>query len=69
MNLEIWGDWEASLSQFVTCDDQGASLPQSEWKVTKGLLYLGTWGDWEVFLFESWIATTKGLLYLNLNGR
>ena len=25
--------------------DQVASLPRSKWKVTKGLLYLGTWGD------------------------
>ena len=51
------------------CDDQGASLPRSCWKVTKGLLYLGTWGNWEASLSQSWIVTIKGLLYLDLNGR
>ena len=43
LNLEVWGDWEASLSQFesggdweaslsqsICGEDQGASLPQSE---------------------------------------
>ena len=32
--------------------DQRAFLPLSEPKVTKGLLYLGTWGDWEASLFQ-----------------
>ena len=41
----------------VVCD-QRAFLPQSWWKVTKGLLYL-----------ETLIVATKGLLYLDLDGR
>ena len=49
--------------------DQRASLFRSEWKVTKGLLYLGTWGDWGAFLSQPWIVKTKGLLYLDLNER
>ena len=35
-----------SIILILNCDDQGASLPQSKWKVTKGFVYLGTWGDW-----------------------
>ena len=65
---------------ILNCDDQGASLPRSKWKVTKELLYLGTWGDWEFLYlnFELWwprgLSTstewkvTKGLLYLGTWG-
>ena len=48
----------ASLPQNRSCDDQGASLPWSWWKVTKGPLYLGIGA-----------VMTKGLLYLNLDER
>jgi len=41
-NLERLKGFSISI---LDCDDQGASLPQSEWKVTKGLFYLGTWGQ------------------------
>ena len=49
-------DWEAYLFESWIVGDQGASLPQSWWKVTKGLFYLGTWSDWEAFLSQSWIV-------------
>ena len=42
---------------ILNCGDQGDFLPRSEWKVTNGLRYLGTW-----------IVTTKGLLFLDLDG-
>ena len=45
-------NWESSLSQFVCGGNQGASLPQSEWKVSKRLLYLGTWDHWEASLSQ-----------------
>ena len=49
------GNQEASLSwnlgrlrgfsiSILNCDNQRVSLPWSLWKVTKRLLYLGTWG-------------------------
>ena len=38
-------------------------------EVTKGLLYLGTWGNKMAFLPQSLTVTTKELLYLDLNGR
>ena len=66
---------------ILNCNDQGASLPRSEWKVTKGLLYLGTWDNWEASLSQSlngkdqgaslprseW-KVTKGLLYIETWG-
>ena len=59
--------WLRGLSILIlNCDDQGTFLPQSEWKVTKGLLYLGTNGEWDAILSQSWIAGTKGLLYLEI---
>ena len=54
---------------MLNCDEQGASFSCSEWKVTEGLLYLRTWGDWETYLSQSWIVMKTGLLYLDLNGR
>ena len=66
---------------ILKCDDQRASLPWFEWKVTDGLPYLGTWDDWEVSLSQPWILcnqgaslpwfgwmVTKGLLYLETWG-
>ena len=50
-------------------DTKKASQPQSEWKVTKELLFLRTLGDCEASLCQSRIVTTKGLLYVDLNGR
>ena len=63
------GNQEASQPRNLNCGDQGASLPWSWWKVTKGLLYLGTWDDWKASLSQSWTMATKGLLYLDLDGR
>ena len=33
------------LILILNCDDQMTSLPRFEWKVTQGLLNLGTLGD------------------------
>ena len=40
LNLEIWGDWEASLAQSESKGNQEASLSWSEFEVTERLLYL-----------------------------
>ena len=50
-------DFSISILIF---DDQGTSLPRFEWKVTKGLLYLRTWDDWEASLSQSWIVSNQG---------
>ena len=38
---------------ILNFDDHRVSLPRSEWKVTKGLLYNGTWGDLDTSLSQS----------------
>ena len=67
--LENLGRLRGFSIWILNCDDKGAFPPRSRWKVIKVLLYLGTWGDWEASLSQSWIVTTKGLLYLDMDGR
>ena len=78
--LDLNGRYPRGFSiSILNYDDQGASLPWSEWKVSKGLLYLGTWAMatkgllyldlwWKVtkglLYLRPWIVVTKGLLYL-----
>ena len=48
---------------ILNCDDQGTSLPRSEWKVTSKL------GMTERFLYlNPELFVTKELFYLNLSG-
>ena len=54
----IEGNQGASLPRNQSYDDQRASLPQSWWKVTKGILYLR---------IEAVEMSIKGLLYFDLN--
>ena len=44
----------------LNCYDQGDSLPWFEWKVTKGLLYVGNLSNLKASLSQSQIMTTKG---------
>ena len=68
------GNQKAYLPWNRSCVDQGASLAQSWWKVTNGLLYLGT-GLLKCrsngFSTLTWIVemSIKGLLYFDLNNK
>ena len=65
--LDLNGRYPRGFSiSILNYDDQGASLPWFEWKVSKGLLYLGTWAmaTKGLLYLDLWWKVTKGLLYL-----